>query len=389
MREALEQALVDNPADVATHAAYADWLTEQGDPRGEFISVQLSLEGELVPPEERDKLLERGRELLDAHAREWLGDLAPVLLDGQGLYAAEDVRAPQWRFRRGWLSSLGNLWLAVPAARVIARSPQVRLLEELAVEYACGEDETDPWEPGDDVPDDIQFVSLFPLLRSPYLGNVRRLRLGFDPEVTGESSYAFGHAAADLVAMMPRIEELRLFTRGVDAKKLFALPTLTHLRRLDYHHDRAYPLHVLAANPALARLEVLDLFPHYFDPQGDEDGSHLPYDSVVALFSSPHLTSLRHLALRESDMGDPGVAALVASPMLARLRLLDLSHGAVTDEGARLLAEHARHLERLDLTDNALTAAGVCALQRAGIPVRAGDQHEPGDDRYLYVGEFE
>ncbi len=36
MREAFERALVDNPDERATSSAYADWLQEQGDPRGEF-----------------------------------------------------------------------------------------------------------------------------------------------------------------------------------------------------------------------------------------------------------------------------------------------------------------------------------------------------------------
>src|SRR5437870_4588525 len=37
MREALESALVANPDDLANHMAYADWLSDQGDPSGEFI----------------------------------------------------------------------------------------------------------------------------------------------------------------------------------------------------------------------------------------------------------------------------------------------------------------------------------------------------------------
>src|SRR5262249_7189339 len=38
-QRALEQALVENPDDLAAHGAYADYLMEQGDPRGEFIQV--------------------------------------------------------------------------------------------------------------------------------------------------------------------------------------------------------------------------------------------------------------------------------------------------------------------------------------------------------------
>jgi uncharacterized protein (TIGR02996 family) len=44
LREALEAALVENPDDLAAHRAYADHLMELGDPRGEFIQVQLALE---------------------------------------------------------------------------------------------------------------------------------------------------------------------------------------------------------------------------------------------------------------------------------------------------------------------------------------------------------
>jgi uncharacterized protein (TIGR02996 family) len=39
VRETFEQAILDEPDDRTHYAAYADWLTEQGDPWGEFISV--------------------------------------------------------------------------------------------------------------------------------------------------------------------------------------------------------------------------------------------------------------------------------------------------------------------------------------------------------------
>ena len=40
----LEKSIFKNPDDATAHRAYADWLTQQGDPRGEFIRVQLELE---------------------------------------------------------------------------------------------------------------------------------------------------------------------------------------------------------------------------------------------------------------------------------------------------------------------------------------------------------
>lgn len=76
----LEQSLVDNPDDVATHAAYADYLAEQGDPRGEFAQHQLALEDESRPKIERARLAIAEDKLLVKHAREWLGAAGKFLV---------------------------------------------------------------------------------------------------------------------------------------------------------------------------------------------------------------------------------------------------------------------------------------------------------------------
>src|SRR6516162_906561 len=94
-RAALEEAIADNFDDVAAHAAYADLLTEQGDPRGEFTQVQLALEDPKRPAAERKRLRQRERALLKEHADEWVGPLG-ALLDNE----------PAYSFARGWLDQL-------------------------------------------------------------------------------------------------------------------------------------------------------------------------------------------------------------------------------------------------------------------------------------------
>src|SRR5439155_16650690 len=42
--EAFLQAVLDAPDDDAPRLMYADWLTERGDPLGEFIRLQIELE---------------------------------------------------------------------------------------------------------------------------------------------------------------------------------------------------------------------------------------------------------------------------------------------------------------------------------------------------------
>src|SRR5262245_21348984 len=108
LRGALEASLDENPDDLATVMAYADHLSEQGDPRGEFIQVQLRLEDKL-PAAERRKLAAREKQLLKKHGGDWLGGLAPYLLDGDASDVIDDygfredqTYAHGWR--RGFLS---------------------------------------------------------------------------------------------------------------------------------------------------------------------------------------------------------------------------------------------------------------------------------------------
>src|SRR5262249_3973971 len=132
LREALEAALVDNPDDLAAHMAYADYLQEQGDPRGEFIQVQLALEDEARPAAERKQLQKREEALRKAHVRGWLGDLAPVVLEAGGSgFRRQHDKISRARWARGWLEEL-YLWeMDVPAARALARCPAARLLRRL------------------------------------------------------------------------------------------------------------------------------------------------------------------------------------------------------------------------------------------------------------------
>ena len=54
---------------------YADWLAERGDPRGEFIHLQLAAGDGHVTEDARARM----RALVRAHAKAWLGPLDRVL----------------------------------------------------------------------------------------------------------------------------------------------------------------------------------------------------------------------------------------------------------------------------------------------------------------------
>ena len=79
--EKLLARVYENPGDDGARAVYGDHLQEAGDPRGEFIALQLA--------EEDDK---RASEIASAHSYTWLGPLFPFL----------DIE--QSRFEAGFLS---------------------------------------------------------------------------------------------------------------------------------------------------------------------------------------------------------------------------------------------------------------------------------------------
>src|SRR5262245_5953316 len=54
--ESFHKALVANADDLAGWCAYADWLVEHGDPRGEFMQTQIALEDEKLTKPERAAL---------------------------------------------------------------------------------------------------------------------------------------------------------------------------------------------------------------------------------------------------------------------------------------------------------------------------------------------
>jgi uncharacterized protein (TIGR02996 family) len=380
LTRALEATLAADFNDLAAHAAYADLLMDQGDPRGEFIQVQLALEDERLLAEEQLRLKGRAAELLAAHKHQWLRDLALALL-------ASPVNHCHWT--RGWIDGL-YLWeIDVPTAQALARCPATRLLQRLHIDqsgYGC-DSQT---EPSDGIPEGSEYPNLYPLQLAPFLPCLRVFQLGetVDFEEGHYNCRTSGEGAVELIAQMTRLAELNLLADETDLARLFALPGLTNLHTLVAYHDRdVYPLEILADNPALGRLTTLRVHPAH----SRDNDALLRREQIIALLHSPHLKSLTNLHLHGSDLGDEGCQDIVESGILRRLKVLDLRHGCIHDDGARLLAAcpDLRNLELLNLESNELTEEGQAVLRRLGINVRCEIQNTVGENSYLYSGDME
>jgi uncharacterized protein (TIGR02996 family) len=410
LRQALESALVESPDDLATHSAYADHLTEQGDPRGEFIQTQLALENPALSAQERKKLEKRESELLTQYGKQWLGDLGRFLV---GDWSGVD-KPYHFVFHRGWLDLVRVLPVPEAIFTTLAQCPEARLLRRLEIVYDMryhpfGFDdfveplnevltEDEQLDPGTFYLSDALTV-LPPLLESPYLASLRAFTIGFGGTAEpGHSTMVnpFGDCTAQqvvqLLAKCPRLDELYLNTAVTGINHLFAAPELGHLHVFQYYYgtdyssnrpSNSYPLKTLATNKSLQRLTTLRLL-------AGRDTT-IALDELEAVLRSTHLPALTHLQVRMTSYGDEGARRIIQSGALKRLKHLDIGYGNLTNEGARLLAAcpDLKHLDTLDVTRNALMDDGIAALRATGVNVVADNQHAVDEDDFLFAVDFE
>ena len=417
--EAFTKTLIARPDDRAAWSAYADYLTEQGDPRGEFMAVQIALEDESLPKAERAALKKTEAKLLKAHERDWLGPLAAFTLDfvddGNSYSHAQVTHT----FRRGWVTELRISALNVGLARAIVKATGLQfllalLIETQAHEVAAGAanalDTDGTFEPGPDIPADVEVErGLEPyhvMSRFPHFASVRRFRLGYkdsggydnrnEPFLSQEGCHTEGSFAHHFVKQMPNVEEIVLRAREVDTAKLFALP-MPNLRHLAVDHITNYPLEKLAENKTVTKLTHLICYPHAINiDEEDQTKAYIRLKQLKAVCRAGW--PLEFLRLRLTDFGNDGAKEIAASGVLKHLKYLDLTGGCITDEGVEALANclDLKRLDALNLDQNAMTDAGTSRLKAVMPKVSFLSQHTTvppfdgsSDIEFLFMGDCE
>jgi uncharacterized protein (TIGR02996 family) len=372
-RELLEEAIALNFEDVAAHAAYADLLMEEGDPRGEYVQLRLFLEDENRPVAQLREARERAAELYRRHEEEWLGDLAPFLVNPNRSVPEPVAPNVEFTYRRGWVSELHVQEVHGAFLTVLADAPQVRMLQKLTLADLRRRD---------------GFTSLAPLIGSPYLGAVKSFTLGDEESF---APVAVGTGVVDLLQAMPVITEINLLAQDVETERLFSLK-LPRLRRLRVDFASDYPLGILGGNQSFGRLTHLLLDSHdtYFRWLAGGSGTapvpaSLRETELCGLVYTRCLSKLTHLRLRVGGLNDECCHAIAHSGMVRRLKWLDLRNGDITDAGAEALANcrDLTNLEWLDVGGNQLTPVGIGLLTSRDIRVQYDSQRgdeDPGGE---------
>jgi uncharacterized protein (TIGR02996 family) len=264
------------PDDDAPRLAYARWLTDQGDPRGEYITVQCQLAGDRPNPQRRKELEARARELGKALRKTIAAEVKPA--------------ADQWEIRRGFVDEVRTdaATLLEHHETLFGRAP-IRRVTLWGVEAGHVEE----------------------LVASGILGRLVNLSLHGEPGEEGARALAGAPALAAIRKL--NLARCDLGDEGVAA--LVASPHLActqlTLRENAITDDGAQ---ALADAPALAGCRALFLARNAL---GD--------DGVRALAGSPYLANLEQLGLGgNEDIGEEGFQALLAPGIFPRMRRLEL-----------------------------------------------------------------
>ena len=316
---ALLEAILAAPDDDAPRLVYADVLQERGDPRGEFIAVQLALSRPELPEARRGELEARGASLLALHGDAWLGPLAAgglrVSFD-RGFVEALTVSAPQA------LVEAGEALLREPVRQLVFRCQQRPDVARLLTAPWLSRLRALEFTAADAARPSLTLEGLATLLAT------RRLRglthLGFHGQGLGNDG------AAILAREAPH-----------------AVPALVELA-LTGDHLSAEGLRALARTRWFAGLERLSLDGNELGPDGAAELADVRFrkllrlslgqnrigsDGAAALAQAQGLSGVERLWLHSNGIGVTGAEALLQSPHLGRATTLVLEGNPI---GARL-----------------------------------------------------
>lgn len=346
-------AIRDQPRSRDLRMVYADWLTDRGDPRGDFIRVQCRAATAPRDSVARADLEAEADALRFRHEEEWLAPFLP--------------HAGNWGWERGLLDFVtvettafldhAELWLpaqpllgvhlrrAGPHLAKLAQCPALRHVTGL---YLGDNDLTDE--------------QLAPLLTSPHLGRLRALVLHFNK---------LGPETCKLLATtrtLPRLSHLNLSGNTLEDAGVVALagahlPQLRVLHLSMARYDNA-GFQALIRAPLVGQLRYFETL--LLSPDG----------GLVPLFENPGFASIITLDLNMSLAGDRDITALANAPTAANLRDLYLPHfSALTDAALHALATspYLGNLRRLHIGTGQFTRPALDAVLRSRCLPRLSD----------------
>ncbi len=367
----LEAMISKDPEDADAYLAYADWLQEQGDPRGELIMVQHAL---AAMPKNK-KLLKAQEQLLSDYKEHFWGDVAP--------YAAEMTEDVVWSM--GYIKS-AKLKTTYERDPSFGDEGKMVKYEDVLRDFLALASSTflQSLTLGIATMDQNDYSAAIKLIAEAKRPTIKSMFIGdFHCEET-ELNWSFVGFVEPLCKAVPNLEELTLRSGGLNAGKL-AFPKLKSFTVIAGGiSDKALSEIAQAKWPKLERLSV---------QLGNEMDSKKAFKALKPIFDAKGLKNVRHLGLGNFDASDELCTHLAKSKIAKQIEELDLSQGTLGDAGVAALVAEAKQFAKLtsiDVSENYVTNAGIKSLKALAKNVDGSHQEDDGgdvDDRYISAYE--
>jgi uncharacterized protein (TIGR02996 family) len=375
----LEAAIERDPSDRQAFAVLGDWLQEQGDPRGELISLQLG---------NKEK---QAAALIERRADYFLGPLAEHqtvhdeghnngvshLRSKEQQAAWEKVHTQAFLWRNGYIYRVRLSHDSYSDEEFEGKTAD--LLEQV-LDHPSGRFVVEFAFMSNGDPNESDLQDLIDVLAQKAPPTSRRLIFGDNVD---QISWHHTGNLEKLWKGIPSLRTLELETGHFEVGKM-AAPALERAIFITGGLTKSCGLGIATARmPNIKHLEI-----YYGD---DNYGGDCSVEEVLPILERTDLTHLEYLGLKNCGFADELAGVLRHAKVLKTLKTLDLSLGVLTDTGVEgLVAAKASlaHLECLDLTRNFLTEAGKKAVKGLCKNVITADQEEAdedGDEVYRYV----
>jgi len=368
----LEAAIHAAPDSRQAWEVYADFLSTQGDPRGELILLHYAAQDGAG---DAKAINARAKEVFDAHSDSWMGkELAK-------LAAAEaEVFSLDWWCGFIIGATVGVSWdedvADTPAqARIVMSSPAARFIRSLSIglDSSMEDGEADFGK------------SILAVTRLGKNHSLRKLHVGnFEYPDETEISWTSVGDVSKLYPVFPNLEDLHVTGGSIQ------LGTLAHAKLKKLWIETGGLPREAARSLSAAKLPELEELDIWFGT--DEYGGTSQPTDIDGLLQGDRFPKLKKLALKNAEHQNAITERVVASPLLAHVEELDLSMGTMTEPGVAALlaaAEKLSQLTSIDVSENAIQPEHCAQLSAAfGSRIDVSDQDVDDPDWiYVSVGE--
>ena len=403
------QAVLNEPEDDLARLVYADWLDEQGDPRGEFIRVQVEL-ATLTPADDswRD-LKNRETELLNQYLADWFDGMRRVwsgfsqckyqpFFTGRG--SCQLVRGFRESARvrtRVFLEHAAKIFEQMPLRKLrlferdhgeeefqrFAESPFLEKLTHLAFDWRGN---VEPQlqalltHPHSRNLQELEFWSanvpgiVDPLRKAADVSQLRRLAIHFASRYGYSQDQRLAPETAKRLAeqcQLPKLESFALTSYEVTFDFLKRL--LKRAKWRETVHDWDWSGHDFG-DKGLEFLASLGLSSRWTqlrlnaETQSGRPQTAGPFTRAgMQALATMDFTSLKVFEITGHRIGSGKLRSLLRNPTLSNLEELDLSNNPIKDSGAAVLAKvgHLSKLKTLRLKNCGLTKIGLQSLMNS------------------------